>query len=620
MFFLGFISFLQIIFLPGWLVLSIFKLKCSNLLEKFIFSFALSWWLNYLLVTFLTSFGLYTKPVVIIVVIFELILFFIIHKKSNFKKISLNFLTNCFKNRTNTIILIPVLTVLVIYFILLVNNFLELSIFSAWDAVVSWNRWATDWSQNIFPRLTREYPQLIPSNWSLGYVIMGTSIIQFWNRLSILLFPINIASIFVLIALKKKKYLYLLGVPIFHLSLIYFYDFSFATDGYVDVALAFYSFLSFYVFFINHQQKYLLSLLFASAAAMSKQFGVLFYGLISIINVKRIFKNSHSFFYWILLSLITMGWYFYKQFQFASGADASNLDTLLSETAIVQSLGTNTNIFPKFFFGLKRLFGIYIEQQILFVFLVFLAIYACRQKEARAILGFFVLPFFLIWSIWFSYNKMNFFIAIPFLIFCSLLGFDILMTHTKHQKIKYHLLLTTSLLFTFTILLNNYQVIKPSWPIYLIVFNLVVLFFHHLRKHTLPALPLLGALFVFIYLIGKFYLTDTILLSNQIQQQRALGNPELNKIIYKYNQNIGLRGKIITNYQYLCFLPELKEHCLIYSLPLSIDEAIKNKASYILSNNTMLTPKTIEIVNNNIKEGLFNQIFSYQGLRLIQID
>lgn len=613
MFFLGFISFLQINFLPGWLLLTFLKLKTSNKLEKFIFSFALSWWLNYFLVSLLTYFNIYTRPTVIFIIIIELVLFIFTNHKSSLTRTNLKVF-----DRNYIIVFLPLLVLIFIYLQIFISTLLDFSIFSTWDAVVSWNRWATDWSKNIFPKLTWEYPQLAPSNWSLSYVLMGNPNIQFWNKLSMILFPVNTMLIFAQLALKKKNNLYLLGIPIFHLSLIYFYNFGFAIDGYVDIVLAFYSFLSFYIIFINHQQKYLLSLIFASAAAVSKQFGILMLGLISVLNYKNIIKNRPSFLFWSLLSLATISWYVYKEYQFSIGADTSNIDVLLFETAKEQSLGTNTNILPKILFGLNRLFGIYIEQRILFVFLVFLSLYACRQKMGRLIFFLFVLPFFLIWSIYFSYNNMNFIIAIPFLTLSCLIGLDKLISHINHQKLNNFIIASITLLLIFFIVARGHPITNINWSTSPITLTLIIMFLARPKK--VPTLPFLSIFLTVICFIGIFFLKDTVLLSNQTQQQRKLGVPKLNEKIYEYNRTVGIKGKIITSYQYLCFLPDLKDYCIVYSLPLNLSEVVKNKASYILSLDTMLTPETLHLVNYNIKKGVFKQIFDYEGTRLIQIN
>src|SRR5690606_4925023 len=43
------------------------------------------------------------------------------------------------------------------------------TVFQNWDAWASWDRWAVKWAENRFPGDTWEYPQLIPTSYSLTY-------------------------------------------------------------------------------------------------------------------------------------------------------------------------------------------------------------------------------------------------------------------------------------------------------------------------------------------------------------------------------------------------------------------------------------------------------------------
>jgi len=63
-------------------------------------------------------------------------------------------------------------------------------IFDRWDVVVSWNRWAVDWSANRLPSYTWHYPQLLPANWSVSYRMIGSSGVQFFARAVMPLFPL----------------------------------------------------------------------------------------------------------------------------------------------------------------------------------------------------------------------------------------------------------------------------------------------------------------------------------------------------------------------------------------------------------------------------------------------
>lgn len=56
-------------------------------------------------------------------------------------------------------------------------------IFRAWDAVVSYNRWAVDWSRFTASEITYGYPQLIPANLGLIYALVGTSDHQIYGRI-----------------------------------------------------------------------------------------------------------------------------------------------------------------------------------------------------------------------------------------------------------------------------------------------------------------------------------------------------------------------------------------------------------------------------------------------------
>ena len=75
----GFLSIIQIVFLPGFLFLRFFNLRL-NIAKRVIFSFALSLMLNNFFVFVLTLFGFYTRPVVISLFLLEIITYFVLYK------------------------------------------------------------------------------------------------------------------------------------------------------------------------------------------------------------------------------------------------------------------------------------------------------------------------------------------------------------------------------------------------------------------------------------------------------------------------------------------------------------------------------------------------------------
>jgi len=73
MFILGICSVFQMIFLPGFLVLK--PLKIDGIIRFTIFSFALSLIINYCMVFLLTVLGLYTRAMVSIIFVIEMLVF-----------------------------------------------------------------------------------------------------------------------------------------------------------------------------------------------------------------------------------------------------------------------------------------------------------------------------------------------------------------------------------------------------------------------------------------------------------------------------------------------------------------------------------------------------------------
>ncbi|HMN48550.1 MAG TPA: hypothetical protein PKD67_05410, partial [Ignavibacteriaceae bacterium] len=56
---LGILAIAQTVFLPGFIFISVFSVKTTSTIQKWIYVFALSLFLNYALVTILTLIGIY---------------------------------------------------------------------------------------------------------------------------------------------------------------------------------------------------------------------------------------------------------------------------------------------------------------------------------------------------------------------------------------------------------------------------------------------------------------------------------------------------------------------------------------------------------------------------------
>ncbi len=70
---LGLLAVIQTIFLPGFLILHLFKIKTQSIIQKSIYIFALSLFANYALVTILVLSRIYIREVMLCIIIIEII-------------------------------------------------------------------------------------------------------------------------------------------------------------------------------------------------------------------------------------------------------------------------------------------------------------------------------------------------------------------------------------------------------------------------------------------------------------------------------------------------------------------------------------------------------------------
>ena len=99
-------------------------------------------------------------------------------------------LTNAFP-----VILVLVLTVTLCLFCYLGGFVADYRpIFMTTDAVVSWNQWAIQLSQNTYKPYNAAYPLLFPGIWSLVYKAQGTSTVWIFAKLTMFVGPLILAA------------------------------------------------------------------------------------------------------------------------------------------------------------------------------------------------------------------------------------------------------------------------------------------------------------------------------------------------------------------------------------------------------------------------------------------
>ena len=174
---LGLIYLLQASFLPGFLFYNFLK-RDKYISEAIPISFGLSLIFNYILIYALSILGIYTYSIIISVFISEILLltFLAIKQKSNFI-----FQTSIFH-----------IFILILLFLINQNIFKTESIMNGEDQIYSWNQWALEWANNSLPSITKNYPQLLPINWSISYILIKNNSVQFFAKTIMPLFFMNI--------------------------------------------------------------------------------------------------------------------------------------------------------------------------------------------------------------------------------------------------------------------------------------------------------------------------------------------------------------------------------------------------------------------------------------------
>ncbi|WP_162653325.1 hypothetical protein [Lentilitoribacter sp. Alg239-R112] len=109
-------------------------------------------------------------------------------------------------------------------------------IFSMADAVVSWNRWAIELSNNFFQPYDAAYPILFPGIWSLIYEAQGTS--EIWSSAKLTLLALPIVLIVICASLFAENRLP--SALIFSSTTLFvlFFEFEQLTNGWMDFPLA----------------------------------------------------------------------------------------------------------------------------------------------------------------------------------------------------------------------------------------------------------------------------------------------------------------------------------------------------------------------------------------------
>ena len=536
MFFLGVLSLIQIIFLPGLILVKLLKIP-DGIIQKIIYAFGLSLIFNQLYVVVITHLKINFPIVHYSLFAIEVVLF-VYYYSSDLRKpvyehlngwrdqfqIWVRSYTAAIESITeNNSAIISV--VLFIFFlglsIISISWTIDIlidklgTVFTIWDSVVSWNHWAVEWFSNTHPQGTYRYPQLIPTNFSITYSFMRSSTLQFFAKGFMPLFAVFFLLLILDLGLAKKNYAYLIGLVISQFILKRFYH-SFISSGYVDVPLIFFTFLTVHTLLkasgsnFDHEkiQYSLFGFIFGAGAALTKQNGLYIFAVYPFLAYLLVFQSIESLstkekiqkliLYFGLAVGLLLPWYVFNELRILAGAKTNVLQLLSQEHHGGRSL-------------VERLLKAYKDLSI-YVYLYPIVIVALPiiQKEIRKIIIFVLIPYSLIWAFFFSSHPRNLSIGL------ALLGFA------------------------------SGHALQGLIDIALKIFD----------RLNVKKVPILVVWIVFFTgLLGvQILVPDSDLIKKQFDQQRLILESDVNDQIYQYFDNKGGLEQVFTNYP-LRFLP-----------------------------------------------------------------
>ena len=296
----GTLGLLQSTLLPGLLLIRLCRLR-GGIFEQLLRLLPMSLMTNYLLIFLLAKLHLYKKPVMLVLSAAEFVGILVLYRDvirrpagEIFSRISEafrrelrplgDFLTERHADRKTALkawiwALSGCFALSGVLWGLHLCRLNFGTVFSGWDTLFSWNNYAVMWAGGSVPKIGGMYPQLVPANWSLSYVLQGKDAVQFFNTLLPPLFFLMIEGMLFDLGFQRRESAFFFAAVIARFMMKKLMGDQ-LFDGYMDVPAAAMCLLSVYTFLkgenrplAEQRQAVVLGVLFAGGAAITKQSG-----------------------------------------------------------------------------------------------------------------------------------------------------------------------------------------------------------------------------------------------------------------------------------------------------------------------------------------------------------
>jgi hypothetical protein len=450
-FFWGAVGYVLAGFAPGYLIVRVFRIE--RLLPPIAGPFALSLIVNCIIVETAVFFGAYTTAAARVVgsgTVLICLLALLSDRRLAFESMAdrLNSTWLLFSGAAKTIggrhrkILLllccmPALIVILLTLYLLASSFG--SILTGYDPVAQWNLWAVDWAADRLPNRIYHYPQLVPILWSIPYVLMGNSAIEFFSASFKFVFWLLTFETLVFAAIRCRDPVVLLSIPITFILIRWGVGGTSVQDS-IDVPVAFFSLLSVTTILFSpdkQRQAVALALVLASGAAMTKQVGLYMIGAIPLVCLCWTYED-HKQFAAVLRVIPDLVWkaslavvlcapiYIYAILTIRNGTNTSELGYLFD--GIYENRGRVSRAVDAIQFAHAWL-GPGGTAAVLIAFSAFTAanIAVVRDSRYRWILLGINIPFSCLWALYFSYDRRNLALTMPLWALTSAVGTRVML-------------------------------------------------------------------------------------------------------------------------------------------------------------------------------------------------
>ncbi len=483
-------------------------------------------------------------------------------------------------------------------------------VFVAWDTVVSWNRWATEWHRQILPIYTVGYPQLLPTALADLYAWIAPEAAQPIARVFLLLFPILPCLLFVDGYRRWRDDAFLWGGAAWLVMLRFAFR-GMADSGYADVPVASFVALTVYLLLlgwsgrVDRAMGLTLAAIAAAAALLIKQPGgiawLLWLGVATALALQRRVSWASVIAGVSLFLALAAPWYLFTAWRIRTGADITNIGYL------VGSIHADRNWMERVSLALQgplmeALAG-FGSATVAASTMVVLLVMACWRMKGRLLVFGLCLPYVLLWASLFSYDIRN---IMPAMVPVALaLGLGVRQLLDLAGKA-----LPVAAVFADSRFLARLTLFKVS------------------RWASAGAVAVAGLL----AWVAPWSVEDLRL--RQAAWQREADDPALNRYLLDYARNPGFSGLVLTTYAPMLIIEELRRHTLSLAGKPELDPAVHRalmqgqpwcelvameprvaQVRYLLLHSTLSLPT----ISSSLAEGSLRLVHEQGGLQLMQV-